>query len=68
MNPRFHDGIVINTRTGTLSDGNGRVIELLRRASDSKSKINADTIVPVEYYTPDLSMFPDIEPAVEDNG
>jgi hypothetical protein len=58
--PTFDDKIVINTRSGTLYDGNGRAFELFRRASDEKSKITADMTVPVEYYTPDLSMFPDI--------
>jgi len=32
----------------------------LRRAADPKSTIRGDLTVPVEYYTPDLSMFPDI--------
>ena len=62
------DRIVVNTRTGMLYDGNGRTLELLRRASDANSKITLDTMVPVTYYTPDLSMFPDIEPLKENNG
>jgi len=65
INPRFGDRLVINTRTGTLYDGNGRAMELLRRASDPNSEISADMIVPIEYYTPDLSMFPDIDPSEE---
>jgi hypothetical protein len=65
IDPALRDGIVVNTRTGLLHDGNGRTLELLRRASDPNSKITADTLVPVEYYTPDLSMFPDIEPLEE---
>lgn len=29
-------------------------------ASDSHSIITADMTIPVEYYSPDLSMFPDL--------
>lgn len=64
--PALGDRLVVNTRTGILYDGNGRTLELLRRASDPNSEITLETLVPVEYYTPDLSMFPDIE-ALEEN-
>lgn len=59
--PRNADGLVINSRTGMLSDGNGRAWELIRRSGDPNSAIAPDTLVPVEYYEPDLSMFPDLE-------
>ena len=59
--PRNGDYLVVNTRTGLLHDGNGRARELLRRAADPNSKIKPDTTVPVEEYTPDLSMFPDLD-------
>lgn len=58
--PRFGDPLVVNAVTGVLYDGNGRTHELLRRAADPKSTIRGDLTVPVEYYTPDLSMFPDL--------
>jgi hypothetical protein len=61
--PSRGDGIVINTRTGVLYDGNGRVYELLRRATGPGSSITRATLVPVEYYTPNYSMFPDMDPA-----
>lgn len=60
--PLRGDTIVINTRTGMLYDGNGRVCELQRRSRQPGSKISAAMTVPVEYYTPDYSMFPDIQP------
>jgi hypothetical protein len=59
--PRNGDYLAENTRTGTLHDGNGRAHELLRRAADPNSSITPDMRVPVEEYTPDLSMFPDLE-------
>jgi len=59
-NPLFADPLVINSATGVLYDGNGRANELLRRAADPRSTIRGDLTVPVEYCTPDLSMFPDI--------
>jgi hypothetical protein len=52
--------VTINTRTGNLADGNGRVLELLRRAQSGSSSITPDTQIPVDHYTPDLSMFPDL--------
>jgi hypothetical protein len=70
--PLQGDWLVINSRTGLLYDGNGRANELLRRARrDSRSvkqararrpfsAITLETLVPVEYYTPDYSMFPDL--------
>ncbi len=58
--PRNGDYLVVNTRTGLLHDGNGRAHELLRRAADPNSQIKPDTTVPVEEYTPDLSMFRDL--------
>lgn len=61
QNPRNGDKLVINTKTGYLHDGNGRAHELLRHMVDPESKITPDMEVPVEYYTPDLSMFPDLE-------
>jgi hypothetical protein len=60
-NPRNGDFLTENTRTGHLHDGNGRGHELLRRAADPNSTITPDMLVPVEEYTPDLSMFPDLD-------
>jgi hypothetical protein len=60
-NPRNGDYLTINTRTGNLHDGNGRAQELLRRAADPQSTITPDMKVPVQHYTPDLSMFPDLD-------
>jgi hypothetical protein len=60
-NPINDDGLLINTWSGRISDGNGRAWELIRRAADPQSGISSDTLVPVDYYTPDLSMFPDLE-------
>ncbi len=60
-NPKNGDYMIINTRTGILVDGSGRAHELLRRASDPKSTIQPDMLVPVVEYTPDLSMFPDLD-------
>jgi hypothetical protein len=60
-NPGQQDWLVINTRTGILFDGNGRAYELLRRARQAGSRISLSTTVPVEYYTPNYSMFPDME-------
>ena len=65
-NPQFDDPLVVNTVTGLLYDGNGRANELSRRAADPESTITADLTVPVEYYTPDLSMFPDARVAGEE--
>lgn len=59
-NPNKGDYLTINTRTGVLVDGNGRAHELLRRLVDPNSAIQADTLVPVREYAPDLSMFPDL--------
>ena len=61
QNPKNGDGLVVNTRTGQLHDGNGRAHELQRRAADPASTITPDMTVPVEEYTPDLSMFPDLD-------
>ena len=58
-NPKNGDFITVNTQSGNLHDGNGRAHELLRRAADPASSISPDMTVPVEEYTPDLSMFPD---------
>ncbi|MCG8449603.1 MAG: hypothetical protein MI725_08495 [Pirellulales bacterium] len=60
--PTHGDRLLINTHTGLLFDGNGRAYELLRRANSSKSSISLNTTVPVEYYTPDYSVFPDMKP------
>jgi len=60
--PIQSDRLLINTQTGLLFDGNGRAYELLRRAMSPKSTITHDTMIPVEYYTPDYSVFPDMEP------
>jgi hypothetical protein len=62
ITPDLGDRLLINTNTGLLFDGNGRAYELLRRARDPNSTISLDMLVPVEYYTPDHSMFPDMEP------
>jgi len=59
--PKNGDYLTVNTRSGYLHDGNGRVNELRRRAADPDSDITPDTTVPVLEYTPDLSMFPDID-------
>ncbi len=58
--PQQLDYVVVNVRTGRLHDGNGRVIELLRRAENPMSTITFDMMIPVEHYRPDLSMFPDL--------
>jgi hypothetical protein len=60
-NPKNGDYLTENTHTGTLVDGNGRAIELLRRSANPNSTITPDTLVPVLPYTPDLSMFPDLD-------
>lgn len=59
--PKNGDYLTENTKTGTLVDGNGRAHELQRRAADPKSAIWPDTTVPVAPYTPDASMFPDLD-------
>jgi hypothetical protein len=59
--PENGDFVLVNTRSGALSDGNGRVWELLRRADDDQSSIQLDLLIPVQEYAPDLSMFPDLE-------
>ncbi len=60
-NPKNGDYLTENTKTGALVDGNGRAHELQRRAADPKSIIRPDTKVPVAPYTPDTSMFPDLD-------
>jgi hypothetical protein len=55
--PRTKHPITINTKTGKVYDGNGRAIELKRRAADPNGKITQDTEVPFDVYTPDDSMF-----------
>ena len=60
IKPRNGDMIKINTRTGKVIDGNGRVYELKRRATDPKSSISPGTEIPYEPYTPDNSFFWDI--------
>jgi len=52
-NPTKYKPVTVNTRTGTLSDGNTRIYELQRRG------LNVD--VPYAKYTPDNSMFPDLK-------
>ena len=59
--PRNGDYMTENTETGTLVDGNGRARELLRKAADPNSGIRPGTKVPVAPYTPDNSMFPDLD-------
>ena len=59
--PKRRDYLTVNTATRNLVDGNGRAHELIRRAADPKSSITVRTTVPVEEYTPDVSMFPDLE-------
>jgi hypothetical protein len=59
--PKQGDYLTENTRTGSLHDGNGRAHELQRRAADPNSTITPDMKVPVKEYTPDLSMFPDLD-------
>jgi hypothetical protein len=61
VNPKNGDYLTVNTRTGNLHDGNGRAHELLRRAADPNSTITPDLRVPVQDYSPDLSMFPDLD-------
>ncbi len=53
-------GIIINTKSGKVVDGNGRVLELQRRAADPKSSITPEMKVPTTTYTPDNSMFWDM--------
>jgi hypothetical protein len=60
-NPAKGDFLMENTKTGTLVDGNGRAHELLRRAADPNSSITPGMTVPVQPYTPDVSMFPDLD-------
>jgi len=60
-NPANNDPLRINTRTGKVVDGNGRAWELLRRAADPNSSISPNTIVRYEPYTPDNSMFWDLD-------
>src|SRR5947208_3416801 len=60
-NPKNGDYLTVNTRNGNLHDGNGRALELLRRTADPNSTITPDMKIPVEDYTPDLSMFPDLD-------
>lgn len=59
--PKNRDYLTVNTRTGYLHDGNGRAHELRRRAADPNSNITPDMTVPVWEYTPDMSMFPDLD-------
>lgn len=59
--PKNGDFLTENTRAGILVDGNGRAHELLRRAADPNSSIQPSTNVPVQGYTPDLDMFPDLD-------
>ena len=59
--PRNGDPIKINTRSGKVVDGNGRVHELRRRARITGTTITPDTEVECEPYSSDFSMFPDIE-------
>ena len=61
QNPKNADYLTENTKTGALVDGNGRARELLRRAGDPNSTVSPSTLVPVLPYTPDLSMFPDLD-------
>jgi hypothetical protein len=58
--PANDDPVRVNTTTGRLIDGNGRAHELKRRASDPRSIITDDTTVACEPYSPDHSMFEDI--------
>jgi len=59
--PKNGDYLTVNTRTGYLHDGNGRAHELRRRAADPSCEITPDMTVPVLEYTPDMSMFPDLD-------
>jgi hypothetical protein len=61
--PKNQDYLTVNTRTGKLHDGNGRAHELQRRAADPNSTITPDMKVPIREYTPDMSMFPDLDEA-----
>jgi RHS repeat-associated protein len=56
-NPKNNNPITINTKTGSIVEGNSRVRELKKRANDPKSCITPDTTVPVDKYTPDDSAF-----------
>jgi hypothetical protein len=60
-NPINGDPIKINTITGKVIDGNGRAYELIRRAADPNSTITPDTEIPYIPYTPDNSMFWDLD-------
>ncbi len=59
--PKNGDYLTVNTKTGLLHDGNGRAHELQRRAADPNSTITPEMTVPVREYTPDLSMFRDLD-------
>lgn len=60
-NPRDDDddGLVVNTKTGGLMNGNTRATELKKRSGNPNSKIEPGTKVKITEYTPDDSMFID---------
>jgi hypothetical protein len=60
-NPADGSPLLRNTKNGQLMDGNGRAYELQRRAADPNSSISPDDVVPVRDYTPNNSMFWDLE-------
>ena len=61
LKPRKRDFLKVDAKTGVLLDGNGRAYELLCRAADPNSGIDAEMTVPVEEYIRDDSMFPDLD-------
>lgn len=60
-NPTDGGFLIKNVRTGRLTEGNGRAIELQRRAADQNSGISFDDRVPVTNHKPDHSMFWDLD-------
>ena len=60
-NPSNGDRLLISSQTGKLVDGNGRAYELKSRAQAGSAVITPDTEIECEQYSPDNSMFPDVE-------
>ena len=60
FNPSNGEFLVINSRTGSLVQGNARAYELLRRAANPNSSITPDTEVPYDIHEafnpPDLDL------------
>ena len=56
-NPAEGDHVKVNTETGKVVDGNGRLRELQERAKDPNSSITPETEITIEGHTPDNSIF-----------